>query len=220
MSSDVISLELEKRELVGKKIKALREQNIVPAVIYDRGQAIHVSAPYIPLSKAWLSAGKHHPIELSIGAEKHLALIKDVDFEPLKHQIRHVTFGAVRRDEKTEAQVPLVMVGDSPAERAGLLVIKQLDQVEVKAFPQDIPDQFEIDATKLVELHDKITVGDLTVPKNVEVITDATIPIIVVDESRAHAAEEEEAAEAAEAENAADVPSDKGGDTAPKLEDE
>ncbi len=216
MSSDIIKLSVKNRDVVGKKIKQLRAQNLVPGVIYNRGEAVHVSVPTSDLRRVWNEAGKHHAIELDVEGNNQLALVKEVDFEPLRHEMRHVVFGAVRRDEKTEAQVPVVVEGEIPAERAGLIVLRQLDQVEVKAFPQDIPDQFVIDGSTLAELHDKVVVGDLKIPANVEIITEATLPIVIVDEPRAHAAAEaeEEAETEGEATDAADVPSEHGSDEA------
>ncbi len=204
MSSDTINLSLDPREVTGKKIKSLRDQQIVPAVIYNHGTSTNVSVAERDILRVWRAAGKHHPVQITLGNEQQLALIKEVDFEPLKHQMRHVVFGVVRRDEKTEAEVPIVLDGDAPAERAGLIVNRQLDQVEVKAFPQDIPDEFAVDAALLAELHDKVLVGDLKVPADVEILTDDTLPIFVVDEPRAHAAAEE-AEESAESEEGSDA---------------
>ena len=214
MSSDSIQLSIVSRDIVGKKIKQLRAQNLVPGVIYDRGTAVHVSVATKDLHGVWTKAGKHHPVELKLDGKDQLALIKEIDFEPLRHSMRHVVFGTVRRDEKTEAEVPVVFDADPPAERAGYIVLRQLDQVEVKAFPQDIPNEFVVDASLLTELHDKVLVSDIKAPANVEILTDPTLPVAIVDEPRAKAAAEAEAEEEAAATDAADVPSDNGGEKA------
>ncbi len=208
MSNDLIALSLETRDVVGKKVKHLRREGKLPAVIHDHGKpSLHVMVPYMEMVKIWNKAGKHHPLELTIGNIKHMALIKDVDIEPKKYQIRHVVFNAIKQNEKVEAVIPIVLEGDAPAERTGLIVLKQLDEVEVKAFPRDLPDELKVDVTGLNEVGDSVTVADLQVPPNVEILVEPEHPIATVDEPRAHAEAEDEAAEAAVA---GEVPSDHG----------
>jgi len=72
-------------------------------------------------------------------------------------------------------------------------VLHQLDEVEVEALPKDLPDQFVVDGAKLAELHDKITVGDLSAPAGVTILTDPEHPIATVVETKAQMSEEEEA---------------------------
>jgi large subunit ribosomal protein L25 len=96
--------------------------------------------------------------------------------------------------------VPIRLEGEIPAEKVGLMVLHQLDEVEIEALPTNLPDELVVDATKLVELHDKITVADLVVPTGVTIITELDHPISTVVETKAMMSEEEEAAEAAEGE--------------------
>jgi len=76
---ETIALSLEKREVLGKSVKHLRKQGLVPAVIHDHGKDSHVvMGDYNQIYKAYLSAGKHHPIEINVGKTKYTALIKVV----------------------------------------------------------------------------------------------------------------------------------------------
>jgi len=204
MSDIDAPVKLEQRTVVGKGINHLRRDGVVPAVIHNHGQeSIHVMAPEMELKKVYLAAGKHHPLNLQVGTDKYLALIKDAHFDPVKRRLQHVVFQAIRRDEKVEAEVPIRLDGDIPAEKVGLMVLHQLDAVEIEALPKDLPDELVVSAEKLAELHDKITVGDLQVPAGVTILTDADHPIATVVETRAQVAEEAEAAEA-EGEEAAE----------------
>lgn len=195
-------VKLKPRDALGKGLNAMRAAGEVPAVIHNHGQeSIHVMAPETELLKAYRAAGKHHPLNLEVGNAKYLALIKDAHFNPVKRRLQHVVFQAIRTDEKVEAEVPIRIDGDIPAERTGLIVLHQLDAVEVEALPKDLPDELVVSAESLIELHDKITVADLQVPSGVTILTDAEHPIATVAESRAMAAEEAEVeAEAAEGE--------------------
>lgn len=163
MSDADMTVVLESREVIGKGLRSLRTSGQVPAVIHDHGkQSLHVSGNFIALNKVYAAAGKHHPVNLKVGPQTHLALIKDADFDPVKRQLRHMVFQAIKQNEKVTAEVPVVFAeGDIPAERAGLLVLKQLDTVEVEAFPKDLPDQLVIDPSKLENDGDHLSVSDI-----------------------------------------------------------
>jgi large subunit ribosomal protein L25 len=200
MSDVDAPVKLEQRTVVGKGLNHMRRDGVVPAVIHNHGQdSIYVMAPETQLVKVYLAAGKHHPLNLEVGSDKYLALIKDAHFDPVKRRLQHVVFQAIRQNETVEAEVPIRIDGDIPAEKVGLMVLHQLDTVEVEALPRNLPDELVVSAEKLAELHDKITVADLTIPEGVTVLTDADYPIATVVETRAMAAEEAEA-EAAEGE--------------------
>lgn len=219
MAQDAINLTLEPREVTGKAVKHLRREGTVPAVIHDHGKdSVVVQGDYITVFKVWQKAGKHHPVNLKTGDKTYTALIKTADFDPKKHQLRHVVFNAVRANEKVEAEVPirpLYSEGNeaSPAERGGLIVLSHLDAVTVKAVPAKLPDVLEYDAEKLVEVGDNVTVADLDVPADVEVITEAEHSIATVYEPSAlQAANEAAAGEAEEGEGAEaeSVPAEEG----------
>lgn len=200
--SDEITLTLEKREVVGKGVKQLRREGQLPAVIHDHGkESVLVMLPYTDGFKVYQRAGKHHPVNLKVGSKKYLALIKDADFEPRKNDLRHLVFNAIAQDQKVEAEIPVVFDGDPEAEKTGLMILRQIEAVQVEALPKDLPDEIKVDISGLAEIGDRIQVGDLTMPANVELVTEPEHPVAIVEEPRAHAAAEaEEAAEAAEGE--------------------
>jgi large subunit ribosomal protein L25 len=189
-------VKLSERVVLGKGLNKLRHDGLVPAVIHNHGQtSIHVMAQETELMKIYREAGKHHPLNLQVGSDKYLALIKDAHFNPVKHRLQHVVFQAISATEKTEAEIPIRLEGEIPAEKIGLMVLTQLDSVEVEALPKDLPDELVADATKLAELHDKIIVADLDVPEGVTVLTEAEHPIATVVETKAQISEEAETPE-------------------------
>lgn len=204
MSQDTINLTLEPREVTGKAVKHLRHDGLIPAVIHDHGKpSVIVQADAVALLKVWRQAGKHHPVELKAGDQKFTALIKAAEFDPKKHQLRHIVFNAVDKDQKVEAEIPVRPRYDegnesSPAERNGLIVLSQLETVQVKATPDKLPDFLEYDAEKLIEIGDHVTVADLNVPGGVEIETEAEHSVATVYEPSAIAAANEAAAGEAE----------------------
>ncbi|MEO5628055.1 MAG: 50S ribosomal protein L25 [Candidatus Saccharimonadales bacterium] len=198
-----ISITLQNREALGKAVKQIRRDGLTPAVIHDHGKAsIHVMASYIDLLKVYKQAGKHHPVNLTVDGKKYLAIIRDADFEPRKNELRHVVFNAIEQNKPVETEVPVVFEGTPEAEKVGLMLLRQIDNVEVKALPRDLPDEVTVDVSGLTEVGDKLQVSDIVIPKGVTILTDADHAVAIIDEPRSLAAEQAEEDEAAAAEAA------------------
>lgn len=211
MSSDTITLKLTERKELGKAVKALRRDGFVPANIYERGkESIAVSANFMEITKVYGAAGKHHPVELTVDGKKHLAMIKDVDLDPVKHTLRHVGFHAVNKNEKVEAEVPVKIDGDIPAEKISLLVLQNLDTVMVEALPANLPNELFVPGSKLAEDGDKVTVADIKAPEGVIILTDPDTMVADVQVPRDQIAEADAALEEQKA--ADQVESDQGTD--------
>lgn len=221
--SDTITVELQERTAVRKGLQNLRSQGLVPAVVHNHGEAsMHVAGEYTVLNKVYSQAGKHHPVQLKLAGKQHLALIKDVDFEPTKHRMRHVVFQAIKQNEAVEAEIPVNFAEDIeiPAEKKSLLVLKQLDHVQVKALPKDLPDELTVDPSTLAEVGDSLSVADLKVPAGVTILTEPENQIAIVEMPKDQIAEADAAAaslaedadkpaeEQAEGEAASDLPSE------------
>ena len=198
-------LVLEKRTLTGKKVKALRAAGQVPAVIYGGKDftPVLVAAPYNAVVKAIDAYGYHSPVTLELDGKKQLAMIKDVDMDPVSRQILNVDFRAITASEKVEATAPIVVVnfGDSPAAKAKLNILLVLDEIDVRGKPSDLPKQIEVDGSKLQDANDRLTIADLQLPKGVELVDkelEATTPVANVYDAAAEAIAQEEKDKAAE----------------------
>lgn len=233
MAQDTINLTLEPRDVTGKAVKHLRSSGTIPAVIHDHGKpSVIVQADGIALLKVWRQAGKHHPVELTAGDKSYTALIKDAVFDPRKNRLSHIVFNAVDKNQKVDADIPVrprYAEGNesSPAERAGLIVLTQLETVEVRAIATKLPDFLEYDAEKLIDVGDHLTVAELVIPEGVELVTELEHSIATVYEPSALAAandaaggdveeeavEEGEEAESGSAESKGDTKPDASGDT-------
>lgn len=182
---DKITLTVEERTLLGKAAKRLRTEGYVPAIMYGHEfVATPIMASAMALTKAYREAGRHHPVELTIGAEKRLAMIKDADFDPVKRQLRHVAFHVVKQDEAVTTEVPVVIVGagETPAEKAGLVVLTAIDTVEIEALPTNLPDSLALPGEKLAQIGDRLTAADLLVPKDVSLMSDPDQVLVTVYE--------------------------------------
>jgi large subunit ribosomal protein L25 len=174
---DKINLNIDPRTAQGKKLLKIRREGLVPTIVYGHDvEPIMGQAPHNIIEKAVRDAGKHTPVHLTVGGKKRIAMIKDVDQAPLTGHILHVAFHAVKQNEPVIAQVPihLVGVGESEAEKAGLIVLQALDQIEVRALPLDLPEALEISIAELKEAGQQLTLGDITLPENVSLVEHTT----------------------------------------------
>ncbi len=210
MSSDKIVLSAEKREITGKKVRSMRHNGKIPATVYQKGkESFNIAVDYIPFTKVWAVAGSAQPVELTVGEETHLTMIKDVHLDPAKNTVMHVAFHAVRRDRKVEAEVPIHIEGDVPAEQAGNFIVRPNDHVLVKALPSDLPEKLVVSALSLEKPGDKLTVADIqSVAGDFEILSEPETILASVEEPRAV----EEPEEPEEEVDSADVPSDNGGE--------
>ena len=174
---DKITLNLDLRTLQGKKVKQLRKEGLVPAVVYGAGlDPINVQAAMNVMDKVIRDAGKHTPVHLIIGTKKEIAMIKDVESDPVKGLTRHVSFHAVNQNEPVIAEVPIRLIGqgESEAEKAGLIVLQAVDRIEVRALPLNLPEALEVSIANLKVAGEQLTLGDITLPKNVTFVEHTT----------------------------------------------
>jgi large subunit ribosomal protein L25 len=204
MASDAIEITLEPRSVTGKAVRHLRKAGKVPAVIHDHGHpSIVVEGDVRALLKVYHQAGKHHPVVVTANGKTYTALIKTAEFEPRKHQLNHVVFNAVAADQMVEAEIPIEPRYSegfevSPAERAGLIVLNNLESVEVESLPANLPDVIYYDAEVLKEIGDQVSIGDLIVPDKVTIKADPTQAVATVYEPSALAAANDAAGGTAE----------------------
>lgn len=216
---DKINLNLETREEQGKKVVNLRRDGFVPGVIYGHGfDPVLVKTEYNVIEKVVREAGKHTPVHVTVEGKKRIALIKDIDREPVKARIRHISFHAVKAGDVVNAEVPIHLtgLGESVAEKGGLIILQAIENVEIKAKPGDLPEALEISIVDLATDEDKITLADITLPDGVEYADneqDLELVVANVYEPAALEAANEAAAgdgelDEVEVENGADTPQD------------
>ncbi|MDO4978577.1 MAG: 50S ribosomal protein L25 [Candidatus Saccharibacteria bacterium] len=211
-------LKLEARTATGKKAAALRANGLITSVIYGgEGDPILAQSEYNPTEKVLRSAGYHSTIDLDIAGKAQLAIVKDVNLDPVSRKIINVEFQAVSADEEIEATAPIVLEGfeTSQANVLHYVILQVMEEIDVKAKPADLPEKLIIDVSKMADLDDKITVADIVLPKGVvladkELASDQIIANLYDPAAEAAAREAEEKAAAETSVDAADVPSDNG----------
>ena len=212
-------LALKKRELVGKKTKLLRQEGLIPSVVYGGKEPVLLSSEYVPTEKVLEKAGYHSPIDLDMDGKKQLAIVKDVHIDPVSRKIVNIEFQAISAKEVVEATTPIVIINFEESEASKIYhfaMIHSIEEIDIKAKPSDLPSELTIDASGLKEVSDKITIADLKLPEGVTLADKELSPEQVIASLYDPAAEaekreaEEKAAAEAEPVEAADVPADHG----------
>lgn len=218
-------LALEKRELVGKKVKSLREKGLVPSVVYGGKEPMLFVSEYVATEKVLSKAGYHSPIDLDLDGKKKMAIVKDVQIDPVSRRIMNVEFQAISAKEVVEATTPVVIVNFEASEASKtyhFALTQSIEELAVKAKPADLPKELTIDATNLALVEDKLTIANIELPNGVEFADKELDPEQVVASLYDPAAEAEKREAEAEAEEpaveAADVPADNGSKPAEEQE--
>lgn len=162
---DRLSLKAQEREVLGKKVKTLRREGILPAHVFgNKVDTEHVSVPMKEFMLIYNQAGETGLIDLKIGDEKvRPVLIREVQYDPVKGLPLHIDFYQVNLKEKVTVPVPIVLVGEEPesVHMGETIVLQNLSEVEVEALPTDLVENIEVNIESLKNVDDAITVADL-----------------------------------------------------------
>ena len=199
--ADRISLQLHNRQDLGKKVRRLRRQGVIPVHLYGPGiapLALQCQAP--ELTSTISRAGRTTPISVTIEGEQgeHLAFVREVQRDPVRGSILHVDFLRTEATQRVSAEVPIVLVGDSPGAReTSGTVVQQLHAVTVEALPLDMPRDISVDLAALTQEEPVIRAGDVSLPANVSMLTEADYVVARIQAARVAEVEVQVAAEAA-----------------------
>jgi large subunit ribosomal protein L25 len=165
-----------------QKLADIRNNGMVPAVVYGAHvENTILSVPSVDFIKVFRIAGESSTIMLDIDGINVDVLIHDVQLDPLKGFPMHVDFLAIDMNKPVHVSIPLEFTGVAGAEKAGLgVLVKVLHEVEVSALPKDLPHAISVDLSSLATLDDQIHVSNITLPKGVEMLTDAEEVVALV----------------------------------------
>ena len=184
-------LHADKREALGKKVKRLRRDGMVPGNVYGLNmEPIPLTLNGREFIAVHQRAGSTGVIDLAVNAADALpVLVQEVQHDPPTSRVLHVSFVQVDLTKPVSAMVPVFIYGDSPAVEQGAIIIQHINEISVSALPDDIPENFEVDVTPLLDIDDALHVSDLDAPA--EVIIQAEADDLLVRAERPRVIEEE-----------------------------
>jgi len=179
-------LKAKKRKTLGKKVKKMRREGILPGIIYgSKFESTPISFPLSEFQATYKIVGETNVLEIVLEKESHSVLVKQVQLHPLSDLPLHVDFYRVDLTQKVTAKVPLKFVGESEAVKTGLgILLELINEIEVEALPNDIPSSFSVDVSVLENLNDTLTIGNLDIPSGVEIKIDSQELICKIDEPK------------------------------------
>ncbi len=185
MTTGAINLELEPREVLGKKVSLLRKAGIIPVHLYGAGvESRPLQCQAQKLIQVLSAAGGSTPISVTITGESgtQLAFAREIQWDPRRDDIIHVDLLVADTSRPVSAQVPIILVGESPGARSvSGTIMHQLRTLDVEALPLEMPSQVEVDLSVLTEPDGVIRAGDIPLPANVTRLTDAEFVIVRIE---------------------------------------
>jgi len=201
--AEKITLKAQKRTLLGRKIKQLRDKGILPVNLYGKkikSQSLQVNGK--EFSKVFDKAGETNVIYLEIEGSKEPrpVLVSNIHLHPVSDLNLHVDFRQVDLTQKVKANVPVLLQGESTAVTEGAVLVQQFNELEVEALPTSIPESIIFDLSQLKKVGDSLKISDAKANKDIsfELESDTTIALLQEakqEEEPAPAPVEEEAAE-------------------------
>ena len=205
--ADTQKIAIKPRALTGKQVNRLRREGVLPGVVFGgHKDSTNVQTDQREFERGYRRWGNTTLMTLEGLADgDQPVLIHDVTRSTLTGRLLHVDFLRVSLTEKVHAVVPVHFVGESPAVKGGGVLVHAKSEINVEAFPQDIPHAIDLDLSGLLEIDDSLYVRDLKVDASkVEILDDGdelivrVVPVRVEEEAPAPAAAAVEGVEGAE----------------------
>ena len=186
----MLTLIAEKREARPRStVTRLRRKGRIPGVLYGKNRdnrLLHVDQG--ELVRLLQQEGSSAVLQLQLEGETQAVIIQELQRDPVKGQILHVDFKAIRMDEPVEKEVPLKLEGEAPGEKAGGVLQQQLRYVEIRCLPSQLPGEISVDVSNL-EIGDVLTLAEVPLPEGVELLSDPDQVVVSVVEPQLGAEE-------------------------------
>ena len=181
------------RNLLGKKVKNLRREGFLPAVVYGENvPSQSIAVPFKDFEKVYKEAGESTLVTLEVDGKSYNVLINDIAHDPLRGKPLHADFYAVRMDKEIRTKVPVEFFGESPAVKneSGILV-KVMQELEIEALPKNLPHELRVDLSGLQKFEDRLLVKNILLPNGVKILAGTEEIIALVEPPRSETELEE-----------------------------
>lgn len=197
-----IQLNATARALPTPELQTERMGKSIPGIVYGSGKGqTAVFVKQIEAIKAFRDAGESTVVDLVIeGGETIPVLIHEVQLDPVSDLPIHFDFLRVDMKKMVHTHIELRTIGEAPAIKAGHIIVKQIEELEVEGLPSDLVGHIDVDVSALAEVGDDIKVSELNIPAGIKVLADADQVVVGVIGQRHEAVEVKPVAEEVAAE--------------------
>jgi len=166
-----IELNAQLRTVIGSKVKQIRDSGFIPAVLYGKSQdSLSIQVSGKDFNKTFREAGESTLVYVNIDNQTYPTIIHDIARHPASNAVIHADFYKVNLADKIKTKVPVAFIGKSQAVTDGGILIRNVNEVEVEALPQDLPHEINFDISALVAFGDQILLKDAKLEGKVEVL--------------------------------------------------
>ena len=185
-----IELLAESRSIMGKKVKQLRAQGLMPLVVYGRKvEPLHLQASEFEVTRTFArTSGQLIALRIEGESDARMVLARDVQRDVITGRLLHADLYQVDMTETVQVDVSLAFVGEAILVATGQAILAtMMNSVQIECLPSDIVQSIEVDISRLVEMDDALYVRDLSVPEGIEILTDedeliARMQYVVIEE--------------------------------------
>jgi large subunit ribosomal protein L25 len=178
-----VKIEGKLRTDIGKKAnRALRAEELVPAVIYGGKETIHFSAPVMSF-RTLVYTPEFQLAEITVNGKTYRTIMKDIQFDVVTDALNHIDFLELVEDRKVIANLPVKFLGQPVGVKAGGRLELKLKSLQVRTLPKYLTEAIEVNIENL-ELHGNVRVEDVKTA-NIEILNSPRIPIASVVTTRA-----------------------------------
>jgi len=188
-----VVLKARKRDVIGKKVGALRREGILPAVLY--GHRIESTPIMLNAHETWLTLSNltsSSLVTVDLDGKEYLALVRDEQRDCIQNHFLHLDFQAVSLTENIRTKVGIELTGTAPAVKdSNALILSGLTELEVECLPQDLPERIVVDISGLAEIGAAVHVRDVVLSGKVDILDDPEGMIAVAAAPKVEAIVEE-----------------------------
>ncbi|MCH2307067.1 MAG: 50S ribosomal protein L25 [SAR202 cluster bacterium] len=202
--ADLKTLELEPRDLLGKKVETLRKSGLLPVHMYGPDiDSLSLQGDLKLLARLVLEVGTNIPVSVTVkGSDNvNMCFVREIQRHPVTENILHVDFLRVDTSKAVRAEVPIILEGLAPASQRGGTLMQPLQNLIIEALPMDIPVSLEISVAGLDDFEKSLYVSDLSIPENITLISSSddliarVVPPRIEEEEVVASTEEDEMTE-------------------------
>lgn len=176
------------RKEVGKKVKEIRKEDKIPAILYGhKVKPQPLSIEYADFNHIYEEVGESGILRLVIDRQPEKdVLVKDIQLDSISSKYIHVDFYQIKKGEEIKTKIPLKFIGESKAvKELGGVLEKPLEEIEVECLPKDLPREIKVDISHLKTFDDVIRIKDLSFPLGVKILEDKRETVALVSPPRA-----------------------------------
>ncbi len=160
---------IERREFGKGPAKVLRREGKVPAIVYGRGEPLHIALDSAEFAHAYRDFSRNTVVSLNMGKKLVKAIIRDIQENIVSDQVEHIDFYEFEEERALQVTSLISLVGNSVGVREGGKLEQRLSEFKIECLARDLPDVIEVDISE-VQQGQNLCIRDVTPPEGVTIL--------------------------------------------------